>query len=433
MLIDFTVENFRSIKEPVTLSAIAHPSREVERLEDSATRRRIKPDNMIAPTFPVAGRGFELLPVLGIFGANASGKSNILTALDTLFFLITIGVTDSRHLNYHLSAFSFDKTTSQKPTYFRLRQAHENNIYTYSLTVNQDRVLHESLTYIPAALGRKVNKPLFTRDWDKKSGKYIWKKDGEDFEGPHTQLEDSLQKHELFLTLLVNRLEVAVIQPLSDGIKGRWPGVGFGRESYDHDLATLLMGEHWPDRVREISEILCKFDTGITDIEIKRRPDMSNQDAFDLFALHKTSVGLMRLPFSEESAGTQRLFVLAYKMLDTFFYGSSVLVDELGSNIHPNITREIIKLFQSPKSNPKRAQLIFTSHDNTLQQRNLLRRDQIWFTAKREDGSTELYPLTDFKPRNDLAIDKAYLDGRFGAVPVLPDEDELLSGLEIAR
>jgi len=110
-----------------------------------------------------------------------------------------------------------------------------------------------------------------------------------------------------------------------------------------------------------------------------------------------------------------------------------MLVDELGSNIHPNITREIIKLFQSPKSNPKRAQLIFTSHDNTLQQRNLLRRDQIWFTAKRDDGSTELYPLTDFKPRNDLAIDKAYLDGRFGAVPMLPDEDDLLAGLEAAR
>ena len=432
MLIDFTVENFRSIKEPITLSAIAHPTREVEHLESSTARRRIKPDSFIAPAFPVEGRGFDLLPVLGIFGANASGKSNLLTAIDTLFFLITIGVADSHHLNYHLSAFSFDKATSRKPTYFRLRQAHENKIYTYSLTIDQDRVLHESLTYVPPAPEKKVNKPLFKRDWDKKLGEYIWK-DGEDFEGPHTQLEDSLQKHELFLTLLVNRLEVAVIQPFSDGIKGRWPGVGFGREAFDHDLATLLMGKYWPKRVKGISELLCRFDTGIADIKIEKRVDTLNQDAFDLFALHKTSAGLMRLPFSEESAGTQRLFVLAYKMLDTFFYGSSMLVDELGSNVHPNITREIIKLFQSSKSNPKRAQLIFTSHDNTLQQRNLLRRDQIWFTAKKDDGSTDLYPLTDFKPRNDLAIDKAYLDGRFGAVPILPDAEDLLAGLEVAR
>lgn len=105
-------------------------------------------------------------------------------------------------------------------------------------------------------------------------------------------------------------------------------------------------------------------------------------------------------------------------------------MDELGSNIHPNITREIIRWFQSEKTNPKRAQLIFTSHDNTLQRANLLRRDQIWFTQKRADGSTELYPLSDFRPRNDLAIDKAYLEGRFGAVPILPDEEGMLQSAE---
>ena len=99
------------------------------------------------------------------------------------------------------------------------------------------------------------------------------------------------------------------------------------------------------------------------------------------------------------------------------------MVDELGSNIHPSITREMIKLFQSPKTNPKRTQLIFTTHDNTLQRNNLLRRDQIWFTQKRPDQSTELYPLSDFNVRNDLAIDKAYLDGRFGAVPFISEED----------
>jgi hypothetical protein len=88
-------------------------------------------------------------------------------------------------------------------------------------------------------------------------------------------------------------------------------------------------------------------------------------------------------------------------------------------------------MFQNPKTNPKNAQLIFTSHDNTLQRNNLLRRDQIWFTQKRPDQSTELYPLTDFHVRNDLAIDKAYLDGRFGAVPFLPsDEEIILNGKE---
>lgn len=437
MLIDFTVENFRSIKEPVTLSAIAHPSREVEVLENSAARRRIKPDSSIARAFPVEGRGFELLPVLGIFGANASGKSNVLLALDTLFSLIRIGVSGKDHLLWKLPPFRFDETTPQQPTVFRLREVHQKNIYTYSLVLSQDRVLEELLEYVPALPKRKSVRLLFSRKWDEKLGEHIWK-NGDDFSGPHTQSEASLQEHELFLTLLVNSPEVPLIGPITGGIRTRWPGLGFGSEESDHDLALNLLNvdfnydnQHdWLDRV---STILCRFDTGIDHLEMRKRQDDKKETSLFLTAWHKTATGTKALPFHEESVGTQRLFALAYKMLDAFLYGTTMLIDELGSNIHPNITREIIRQFQSSKSNPKRAQLIFTSHDNTLQQRNLLRRDQIWFTAKREDGSTELYPLTDFKPRNDLAVDKAYLDGRFGAVPVLPDEDELLAGLEMAR
>ena len=436
MLIDFTVENYRSIKEPVTLSAIAHPSREVERSENSVTRRRIKPDSLIAPAFPVEGHGFELLPALGIFGANASGKSNVLSALETLLTIVEMGLSAREHLTWQLSPFRFDATTPQQPTIFRLREVREENIYTYSLVLRQDRVLEETLEYVPAPPKRKSNKLLYSRKWDENRGKHIWE-NGNDFAGPHTQLEVGLQKHELFLTLLVRSLEVAVVAPLINSIRLRWPGLGFGSEESDYDLTLRLLNrfkhssQHdWLDRV---SEILCRFDTGISYLEMKSYQDEKKEDSLSLTAWHKTSTGMEALPFHEESVGTQRLFALAYKMLDAFRYGTTMLIDELGSNIHPNITREIIRQFQSPKSNPKRAQLIFTSHDNTLQQRNLLRRDQIWFTAKRDDGSTELYPLTDFKPRNDLAVDKAYLDGRFGAVPILPDEDELLAGLEMSR
>lgn len=437
MLIDFTVENFRSIKEPVTLSAIANPSREADRLENSAARRRIKPDNTIAPAFPVEGRGFALLPVLGIFGANASGKSNVLMALETLFSMIRTGISEREHLVWHLLPFRFDETVLQQPTIFRLRELHQNNIYIYSLAIRQDRVLEEILEYIPASPKRKSRKLLFSRQWNENHKKHIWK-NGEDFAGSHTQLEATLQEHELFLTLLVKSLEVPIIEPITDNVRLHWPGLGFGSEASDHDLTLRLLnihskhsGQH--DWLNRVSKILCRFDTGIDHLEMKIRQDNGREPSFVLTAWHKTAAGVVALPFHEESVGTQRLFALAYKMLDAFHFGTTMLIDELGSNIHPNITREIIKQFQSPKSNPRRAQLIFTSHDNTLQQRNLLRRDQIWFTAKRDDGSTELYPLTDFKPRNDLAIDKAYLDGRFGAVPALLEGEDLLAGLEAAR
>jgi uncharacterized protein len=147
-----------------------------------------------------------------------------------------------------------------------------------------------------------------------------------------------------------------------------------------------------------------------------------------MYALHQTTEGkTVKWLFEEESLGTQRLMILALRMLSSMIshVGGLTIVDEISANIHPNISREIIKMFQNPQFNPNHAQLIFTSHDNTLQQRNLLRRDQIWFTEKSKDHSTILYPLTDFKVRNDLAIDKAYLDGRFGAVPILPTDDEL--------
>lgn len=146
-----------------------------------------------------------------------------------------------------------------------------------------------------------------------------------------------------------------------------------------------------------------------------------------IFALHEKPDGqTVSWPFEEESLGTQRLFSLAFRIVVDITIGGLIIVDELGTNIHPNIIRNIIKIFQNQKTNPENAQLIFTSHDNTLQRNNLLRRDQIWFTQKRPDQSTELYPLTDFHVRNDLAIDKAYLDGRFGAVPFLPSNEEMI-------
>jgi AAA15 family ATPase/GTPase len=174
---------------------------------------------------------------------------------------------------------------------------------------------------------------------------------------------------------------------------------------------------------------LLKFDTGLSDIEIKRS-ESSEHDYFQVYALHRTEDGEVRWLFEDESMGTQHLFRISFSIQFAILFGDLLIIDELGSNIHPNITRAIVRLFQNPKTNPKRAQLIFTSHDNTLQRNNLLRRDQIWFTQKRADQSTELYPLSDFKVRNDLAIDKAYLDGRFMAVPFIPDEEELISTLE---
>jgi uncharacterized protein len=419
MLIDFTVENYRSIKGPVTLSAVAQ-GRKAGTAPKGKGRARIKPDHEIAPGYPVEGWDFELLPVLAIFGANASGKSNVVTALDN--FLTYVSWGEERGSNQFESSnfnkfvpFKLDSASLAAPTRFEIRIALGEIIYTYSISLNKERILSEHLEYAKAS--SKRNRRLFHRDWDESKKNYLWK-NGEDFKGPYTQLEKTLSDREPFISLMrkVNS-EIAY--------EMRWLANRFsGVVSLDYAIpaAKFLDSEHFEEERKKVVNTIRQFDTGVTEISLEK-----NEGETRIFAHHDSGMGIVRWPFEEESLGTRRLFDLSFRIHLGLSFGTLTIIDELGSNIHPNITRAIVKMFQNPKTNPNRAQLIFTSHDNTLQRGNLLRRDQIWFTEKRSDGSTELYPLSDFKVRNDLAIDKAYLDGRFGAVPFLPDDEELIS------
>jgi len=419
MLLDFTVENFRSIKGAETLSAVA-ASKSKAKSSNSESRRPVKSDDEISQPFHVEGWDIDVLPVVAIFGANASGKSNILKALDYLLHFIFSGNYDFR---LHLIPFKLDSKSLHNPTNFKLRTVFDGNIYTYSLELNNTKILSEVLEYSPVSTKRV--RLLYSRNWNTENHKYDWKI-GSDFSGAHNQLKDSLQERETFISLLI-RLQITLIQPLLDWLlescfHGSWV-------HYKIEADALILLQEMPFSgsshiLENTKHLLYKFDTGIYDIEVKMTED---DERPQIYALHKKEDGqIISWKFEEESTGTQNLFSLAYTIQFVFQRRHLLTSDELGSNIHPNLVREIIKLFQDPKTNPHRTQLIFTSHDNNLQRNNLLRRDQIWFTQKRPDQSTELYPLSDFKVRNDLAIDKAYLDGRFGAVPFISDEDDFI-------
>ncbi|MEH2406812.1 AAA family ATPase [Nostoc sp.] len=428
MLVDFTVENYRSIKEPVTLSAVAQKQSD-RQTSQSSKRKRVKSDHEIAPGYHVEGWDIELLPVLAIFGANASGKSNVIQALDYLLLMMSHGTQEAvkfqRIFKYaKLDPFRLDSISAQKPTKFELRALFDNNIYTYSLVINQNQIISENLNY--ALNTTKRTRRLFNRQWDEVSKKFIWKT-GDYFAGSHNQLQDNIRQNELFISTLL-KLKVNVIESLSRWLKVRFIGINLGNENYGITPITLLQATDSSmlnEIIEEVLTILQKFDTGLSKIKIEKKSDDPND--YNIFAIHNTHKGgLVAWLFDEESLGTQRLFSLVFLIVVVMKIGGLIIVDELGTNIHPNIVRSIIRIFQYSKTNPRSAQLILTSHDNTLQRNNLLRRDQIWFTQKRSDQSTELYPLTDFHVRNDLAIDKAYLDGRFGAVPFLPSEEEMI-------
>jgi hypothetical protein len=441
MLVDFTVQNYRSIKEPVTLSAVgqrqgAHSS------SQSSKRKRVKSNHEIAPGYLVEGWDIELLPVLAIFGANASGKSNVIQALDYLLLLMVNGNQEVSRLQKlfkyaKLDTFKLDSTSTKNSTIFELRTTFNNAIYTYSLEINHSHVISESLEY--ALIDTKRTRRLFNRTWDEDNKISVWK-NGSSFKGPHTQLQPSIRPNELYISTLI-KLKVDILEPLFDWLRGRFIGIHLGSDDFDLiGFMIILQESEEAKQFREIDncfeqalKIVKKFDTGLAGIKIDRKSEENTE--YKLYALHRDNEGKeVSWSLDEESLGTQRLFNLAYRMLIALKVGSLIIIDELGTNIHPNIVQNIIKIFQNPKTNPKRAQLIFTSHDNTLQRNNLLRCDQIWFTQKRNDQSTELYPLTDFHVRNDLAIDKAYLDGRFGAVPFLPSNEEMiLTGDELCQ
>ena len=242
-----------------------------------------------------------------------------------------------------------------------------------------------------------------------------------------------MRESEPFISLF-SKLEIEVVKPLVDWLKYSLVGAYCGHRPMDNFILDLLWSnlflssqqfDETSKILANVKNLLLKFDTGLYDIEV--RAEGKDDNRYQIYAFHKTEDSkIISWKFEEESAGTQSLFGLACRIEVMLEKSSLVTSDELGANLHPNIVHEIVRIFQNPKTNPNRTQLIFTSHDNTLQRNNLLRRDQIWFTQKRPDQSTELYSLSDFKVRNDLAIDKAYLDGRFGAVPFISDEDDLM-------
>jgi uncharacterized protein len=296
--------------------------------------------------------------------------------------------------------------------------------YSYEIAVEQPRIIRERLDYTPPAPRRQ--RLLFERQWD--GHRETWR-NGEAFAGEHTRLQAIVRHHEPFLALLVQRFEVEVLRPLVTWLKRRWLGVGLGSEQEHDDALALQLVQDSPSILASVTQLLRQLDTGIGEIVIERDPllpDGGRKGLRRLLAVREAAGALVAWPFTEESSGTQRLFSVVSKIIAALEYGTPVLIDELGGSIHPHIAHELVRLFQNRRTNANRAQLIFSSHDATLLGDKHLRPDQVWFTRKRSDGSTELYTLGDYKGLANLLIDRAYLDGRFDAVPILPAEWELL-------
>lgn len=412
MLIEFNVTNYRSIKTCQTLSMVA--------AKDAAHL-----NNCITSKIPGLT---QVLRTAALYGANASGKSNLIAALSFMRSMVetsAISIREGQSLN--VSPFRFDADTINEPSEFEVTFVDNDVRYQYGFALNATRVLKEwLLVYIE----RKAQR-WFERNYDSKNDKDIWKFGSHLAGGKQRSLwSESTRGNALFLSAAVN-LNSEQLRPIFNWFVNKLVVIESNLQ-----LPPIYTMECIRNEINkpQIIQLLQAADLGITDVQIKTQQGHQFQLRFEpgvaalesrpasnilsatFFHQNKndTHVGF---DLTEESHGTQRLFAYAAPMLDVLRDGKTLVVDELDSSLHPQMIRFLLSLIQNSNLNKSNAQLIFTTHNTSLLDIDLFRRDQIWFMEKDVDQTSRLYPLTDFSPRKDEALEKGYLLGRYGALP----------------
>ena len=408
MLIEFSVENFRSIRDQASLTLVA----------DSAKERRTTHTVEVAVG---SARPITLLRSAAIYGANASGKTNLLRALETMQRVVLRSASELEALP--VVPFRFDTASEAKPTTFEVQCLAGGVRYQYGFSATSAAVVDEWLYAWPQ--GRM-------QTWFERSASNVFKF-GDKLSGEKEVWRKSTRPNALFLSTAVT-LNSSQLQPLFDWFKDSLHVAGIGGWSNSFTV-ECCEGR----RKEEIVGFLRQADLAVSDIRLVEAafaPDLMPNDMppgvrdeivreFSEAKLvrpqlsHKVPGGLtVEFDLAEESDGTQKVFALAGPWLDALERGYVVVLDELHDQLHPALVRFLINLFHDPNRNRNGAQLIFSTHETSILNQEVFRRDQIWFCERDRERTTTLFPLTDFRPRKGVEnLERAYLAGRYGGVP----------------
>ena len=419
MLIEFSVGNYRSFKDPVTLSLVAAPLKAAD------------PDLDRHNVYKVNAK-LSLLKSAALYGANASGKSNLIKAIHFMRgFMINSSREGQSTDLIPVEPFQLSTETVGQPSFFELVFLLDRVQYRYGFEVTAQAVTAEWLYYLP--------KQRETLIFDRKGTAIdIVKRLGA--EG----LAAKTRQNALFLSVCAQfNVELAerIIQFIVSALRII---SGLQDQEYMHyTLKQLSEGNH----TAKIHQLIQSLDLGFQSVQIQKSPVNVNHLPSDIpdslrAVLLETLEGKVGLSLQtvhykydatgqlvapeffdlekQESEGTQKMIALSGPLTDTLERGSTLLIDELDARLHPLLSQAIIKLFNSAETNPNHAQLIFTTHDTNLLSHKLWRRDQLWFTEKQENGASDLYSLAEYKGvRSDAAFAKDYIQGRYGAIPYL--------------
>ncbi|WBC04330.1 ATP-binding protein [Micromonospora sp. WMMA1976] len=387
----------------------------------------------------------QAVRVVGIFGANASGKSNCLHALG---FMRRFVIFSDREVEPGLGVarepYRMTADSLEAPSHYVVDLELNGIRHTYGYTVDNDGVLDEWLYHYPLRRKRRV----FERNGDS----FAWG----DESGQRALLEriaEVTAPTALFLSTIArfdhrqaapDRVEPEPLrdvyrwfqrmrnrsQPqLSGGYRSGWPDSDAGRRALVELLRAADVGivdvVEVTSTVTDEQPLLFRLEDPSIGRGMRRNArNRVGQERKRLKFAHQGPAGEVQFELAEESTGTQQLLGLAIEAAEILGEGGTMCVDEIDASLHPLLTARLIALFRSTTSNPRGSQLIFTSHDaallGTIDTEEILHRDEIWFTEKDADGASTLYPLTDFKPRKEGENrQRRYLNGNYGAVPDL--------------
>ena len=421
MLIEFSVENFRSFREMQTLhlQAAAIKSKDPKLDEYNVCKLTDK---------------LSVVKSKVIYGANASGKSNLVKAMAVFFRIFRHSLQDEKTLKSWLVPYFMDTTSFQKPTYFQIQFRTDGRTYRYGFEANESVIVSE---WLYSSDGQGPESYYFRRDEKGIEVNSRTFKEGARLIIGKDEMPPLYRANALFLPLVA-----AFNGPTAQKI------IQYFTENYaihsgiDDAMARSIAMDAFSNELmrKKMADVLKQADLGIEDLDnIDVPEELLNEAAKEhyqkLVAEGKKPIAVITkrrpldeagnptaaVPFllTDESYGTQKLFWLSPFLINALEKGGLLVIDEFGSSLHVRLIRAIIDLFHNPKTNPHNAQLIVATHDTHLLDQRLFRRDQIAFVEKSRDGESILTDLVEFKGvRNDASLESDYLMGKYGAVPL---------------
>ena len=396
MLCQFTVKNYKSIRDEVTFDMQAAA---ISEHEDKTIRDKDRE---------------QFLPVSAIYGPNGGGKSNVLEALHTLAAkvlrpLYAAGTSEERiflQKKLIIEPFAFSEETKDQPTEFEVFFRTESAEYRYILHVKKDVVVYENLERVK--LDTKRRSALFERH-EEIVLKGVFSK---------LKISDELSAALPLLSYLgITYKKNEVVKDVLE-----WFEYGIRFLNYGNPMEELSMAVSASEDVKQLMlDMIQEMDLDIVDF----RAVKDENDKINVYTKHMADGYEAELNLLEESSGTRKLFGLMPFIAVSLLTGTVLVIDELDAKIHPVLLRHIIMMFSDMSINKKKAQLIFTSHDLSTMNSEVFRRDEIWFAAKGNAQNSKLYSLAEFKNekgesvRKDAKFDKQYLEGKYGADPYL--------------